>query len=317
MNKQYYFSFIDDVIWVLRDLTRKKPKSLFDNPFFKILKAAHEKYDLKTQLNLFYRTDYYYGMDEFNLSDVTDAYKDEFLRNSNWLKFGFHAFQEFPDYPHVNATYDDIYKQFNIIKNEVFRFAGKECFAYGVIPHWLPVSKEGCRALYDCGAKLVSASVGKTKEFDGDMEALPYGHAQRLLNNKKPETKIFTRFTKDVAIENSICGYNHFDDPALENNDKVLGYIKDEETGLNFKKLDDSFDLNLFNVEELKAELERRKNDTLICIGNHEQYFFKDYFSYQPEYEEKIYTMAKTLKEKGRECIFIEDLVELGKDELL
>ncbi len=316
MSKQYYFSFIDDVIWVLRDLTRQKPKSLFDNPFFKILKNAHEKYDLKTQLNLFYRTDYYYGMDEFTLAEVTDAYKAEFKTNSDWLKLGFHSFQEFPDYPHVNSTYDDIYKLFNMIKNEVIRFAGEECFAYGVIPHWLPVSKDGCRALYDSGAKLVGVTVGKTMEYGGDPSVLPYGHAQRLLNFKKPETKLFTRDTKDTAIESSICAYNHFDNLALEQNDKVLGYIKDEETGLNFKKLDDNFDLNLFNVEELKAELERRKNDELICIGNHEQYFFKDYFAYQPEYEEKIYTMAKTLKESGRECIFIEELVELGKNKL-
>lgn len=310
---QYYFSFIDDVIWVFRDLTRQRPKSLFDNPFFKILKNAHEKYDLKTQLNLFYRTDYYYGMDEFTLAEVTDAYKEEFRANSDWLKLGFHSFQEFPDYPHVNSTYEDIYKLFNMIKNEVIRFAGEECFAYGVIPHWLPVSFDGCRALYDCGAKLVGVTVGKTMEYGGDPSVLPYGHAQRLLNFKKPETKLFTRDTRDVAIESSICAYNHFDDPALEQNDKVLGYVKDEKTGLNFKKLDDNFDLNLFNVEELKAELERRKNDELICIGNHEQYFFKDYFAYQPEYEEKIYTMAKTLKEAGRECIFIEELVELGE----
>ena len=30
--------FIDDVIWVMRDLTRQRPKSLFDNPFMKPLK---------------------------------------------------------------------------------------------------------------------------------------------------------------------------------------------------------------------------------------------------------------------------------------
>ena len=35
MEKQYYFSFIDDVIWVFRDLTRKRPKSLFDYPFLR------------------------------------------------------------------------------------------------------------------------------------------------------------------------------------------------------------------------------------------------------------------------------------------
>lgn len=313
MEKQYYFSFIDDVIWVFRDLTRQRPKSLFDYPFFKILKNAHEKYDLKTQLNLFYRTDYYYGMDEFTLSEMTDAYKDEFAQNADWLKLSFHSKQEFPDYPHVNCSYEDMYELFSLIKNEIFRFAGPKSFGYGIVPHWLPVSFDGCRALHDCGAKLVGVSVGRTLDYNGDPSSLPYGHAGRLLQNRKPETKLFTRDTKDVAIESSICGYNHFDAPELEQNDKGLDYVYDEKTGLNFKKLDDNFDLNLFTNEELKAELTRRSKDQLICIGNHEQYFFPDYFAYQPEYEEKIYTMARMMKEAGRTCIFIEELLELGK----
>ena len=314
MSKQYYFSFIDDVIWVFRDLTRQRPSSLFDNPFFKILKNSHEKYGLKTQLNLFYRTDYYYGMDEFNLSEMTDAYKEEFIAASDWLKLSFHSMQEFPDYPHVNSTYEDIYKLFNMIKNEIFRFAGEKSFGYGIIPHWLPVSREGCRALYDSGAKIVGVTVGKTMEYNGDPSTLPYGHAARLLQNRKPETKLFTRDTRDVAIESSICAYNHFDALHLEQNDKVLGYVTDKELGIKFKKLDDNFDLNLFTNEELKEELKRRSGDELMCIGNHEQYFFKDYFAYQSEYEEKIYTMARTLQEAGRQCIFIEELIELGEE---
>ena len=43
----------------------------------KILKELHEKYGLKVQLNLFYRTDFYYGNDEFTLAEMTDAYKKE------------------------------------------------------------------------------------------------------------------------------------------------------------------------------------------------------------------------------------------------
>ena len=43
-----------------------------------MLKTAHDKYGLKVQLNLFYRTDSFYGYDEFRLCDVTDKYKSEF-----------------------------------------------------------------------------------------------------------------------------------------------------------------------------------------------------------------------------------------------
>ena len=63
MKKAYFY--IDDTIWVLRDITRQNPKSLFDNPFMNMLKTAHDKYGLKTQLNLFYRTDYFSKRIEF------------------------------------------------------------------------------------------------------------------------------------------------------------------------------------------------------------------------------------------------------------
>lgn len=314
MDKKYFFSFIDDVIWAFRDLTRQKPASLFDNPFFKVLKNAHENFGLKIQLNLFYRTDYAYGIDEFTLAEMTEDYKEEFIKASGWLKLGVHALQEFPDYPFVNATYDDVYKVYNMIKSEIIRFAGEGSFGYGMIPHWLPVSKDGCRALFDCGVEMLGVTVGKREEYSGDPDSLPYGHSFRLRQGKTPDTMTFTRKTKNVAISRSVCSYNHIDDPEFEQNDKVLGYRYDEETGLIFKKLDDEFDLNQYTLAELKEELKRRADHTLMCIGNHEQYFYSDYADYQPEYEAKIYEMAKTLKESGRECIFIEELIELGKD---
>ncbi len=104
ITKQAYF-FIDDVIWCLRDITRQKPKSLFDNEFFKMLKKCHDDFGMTVQMHLFYRTDFFYGDDEFTLAKVTDAYKAEFEESSSWLKFGFHAKQEFPDYPQYIQTH--------------------------------------------------------------------------------------------------------------------------------------------------------------------------------------------------------------------
>jgi len=125
LEKKAFF-FIDDVIWTLRDLTRNKPASLFDNPFLKVLKTAHDLYGLKVQLNVFYRTDFYYGDDEFTLADVTDAYRAEWEAASDWLKLAFHAKQEFPDYPFVNADYDTVKHVFDVTQKEVFRFAGEK-----------------------------------------------------------------------------------------------------------------------------------------------------------------------------------------------
>ena len=89
--------FIDDAIWFLRDLARTRPASLFDVPFLKQLKESHDRFGLKLQINLFYRTDFFYGMDEFSLKEVPDTYKAEFQANKDWLKLGFHSLQEFPD----------------------------------------------------------------------------------------------------------------------------------------------------------------------------------------------------------------------------
>lgn len=307
MTKKAYF-YIDDTIWVLRDLTRTRPASLFDVPLLKVLKEAHEKYGVKTQLNLFYRTDYFYGNDEFSLSDVTDRYKKEWESASGWLKLAFHAKQEFPDYPHINATYKDVYDIFKAIEKEVFRFAGENSFTYGTCPHWLPVSKEGVKALCDCGVRLLDATVGETREYDGDPASLPYGHALRLLNNRQPETKVFTRGGADTAIARSICGYNHF--TSEEDCDRFsLKYLHDKETGMYFKKFCTAPCLNLTMYDKLEEEFAKVTDKEFLGICDHEQYFYEDYLAYQPDYAEKIYKMGEIMNRNGYEFIFAEDLL--------
>lgn len=307
MKKAYFY--IDDTLWVLRDITRQRPKTLFDNPFMKMLKTAHDKYGLKTQLNLFYRTDYFYGNDDFCLANVTDAYKSEFEANSDWLKMAFHAKEEYPDYPHVNATYDDIKDIFKNIEKEVFRFAGEKSFAYTVCPHWVPMSKDGVRALKDCGVKLLDVTYGHTQEFEDAPDSLPYGHDLRLLNNRQPDTKLFTRGGRNVAIKNSICGYNHLPfeiGEEMKGTDKILW---NEEIGIYFKKFC-SAGLNLTPYDELEAEYTELAKMDYIGICDHEQYFYEDYLAYQPDYADKIYKMCEILTSKGFEFICGEDLLK-------
>jgi len=308
MTKKAHF-FIDDTIWVLRDITRQRPEHLFDNPFFKMLKNAHDRYGVKTQINLFYKTSYYYGMDDFSLADVTDAYKDEFRASSDWLKFAFHAREEFPDYPHVNASYDDVYKLFRMIESEVFRFAGEQSFTYGVCPHWLPVSEPGTRALYDCGVRIMSSTVGDVSEYTGDPACLPYGHAGRLLQNRRPEARLYHRPGRDVAIERSVCSYNHIPSEVNDRIFKTPDSMLDEPTGMRFKDYCSAC-LNLTPYEELTQEFAPLLGDEFIGICDHEQYFYADYFAYQPDYDQKIYKMGEILSENGYEFVFAEDLVK-------
>ena len=310
MTKKVHF-LIDDVLWVLRDITREKPQSLFDNPFIGALKTAYEKYGVKTQLNLFYRTSAFYGNDDFTLADVTDCYKKEWQEASPWLKMAFHAKEEFPDYPHVNASYKDAYDLFKAVEKEVFRFAGEDSFTYGFCPHWNAVSKEGVKAMYDCGVRIMDVSMGNATEYDGNPDSLPYGHAMRILQNRQPETRVYSRGGPNTAINNSVCGYNHFEMDDFEATKGTMKYIRDEETGMCFKKFHlPAMTLNLMKYEEMEDIISEFVGNEYVGICTHEQYFYKDYLAYQSDYAEKIYKMGEIMSKNGYEFIFAQDIIK-------
>ena len=299
--------FIDDVIWVMRDLTRQSPESMFDNPFLGALKKAHEEYGVKTQLNLFYRTSFFYGDDDFSLKDMTDAYKSEWESASDWLKLAFHSKEEFPDYPYVNASYELVKSNFEHIAGEIKRFAGEKSIALGVVPHWEAMSMEGVKALVDSGIKIMFTTFGDKIDPEGKADTLPYGHGTRLILNKKPETALFHRITLDTAISNGICSHNHLtceQYDAINSNDKT---ITDEKTGMKFKCCHD-FTLNLCDMKTLLETLDRLISKDYINIANHEQYFYPDYFNYQPDYFERLHKMCEILKNAGYRFIFMEEL---------
>lgn len=301
---------IDDVIWLFRDLTRQKPASLFDNPFIKMLKEAHDKYGLKVQLNIFYKTDNFYGNDEFSLEEMTDVYKEEWKKASDWLKFGFHSLCEFPDYPYINADYDHVKEDFTKMQREVYRFASPENWACAVLNHWRPMSKDGCRALYDCGVKLISATTGERFEYTGDDSTLPYGHSFRLLHNRKPETMVFKRPGRNAAIANSLCGYNHVDGDEFEITHNTSKFIIDKEIGIKFKNFADGPVHNLCTLDNMGSDMESFIGKEYIGWGSHEQYFYADYFNYQPDYAKKLMVACEVLKENGYEFIFMQDLIK-------
>ena len=234
MNKKFHF-FIDDVVWSLRDLTRIRPESMFDIPFFCVLKNAHEKYGMKVQLNLFYRTSAYYGNDDFCITEVPDDYKSEWEKASDWLKLAFHAKEEFPDYPHINARYEDMKAQCEMIEKEVIRFAGKKSYTYCTCPHWNCVSREGVKAMYDCGIRMIDCTAGETFDFDEYKHRAVPGHDCRLLHNRQPEAKLASDNPEQTGDYLALCSYNHL---TLEECNKYAYTPKcyiDKETGMAYK----------------------------------------------------------------------------------
>jgi len=298
MDKKAYF-YIDDCIWSLQELTQQRPASLFDQHFFKVLKTAHDLYGAKFQMNLFYRTDFFYGNEEFTLADVTDAYREEFTAASDWLHFSLHSKQEFPDYPWVNAAYQDVKDVFESIRREVHRFAGEKSFGYTVVPHWSSMSKEGCRALKDCGVKVISTTWGDRTPYNGDPFSLPYGHAARLMHNRQPETMLFTRDTRNIAIAQSVCGYNHMDYAEGMANRTALQAVWDPELEVHFKVVAYQLCVNLTPDDIFDQEMAQYLENEYLNICTHEQYSYPDYFNYQPTHAARILRACELAHQAG------------------
>lgn len=83
-NSYIHFS-IDDTLDVFKDITNNKYESIFENKTFKMCKNLHDRYGAVFSFYCFA------DLNNFKIKETTDCFSDEFMANSDWLKFGFHA----------------------------------------------------------------------------------------------------------------------------------------------------------------------------------------------------------------------------------
>lgn len=143
--KQYCFT-VDDNLRCLQELSQGDYSSIFEYPYFAMYKRLHERFDLKVQLNLFYENP------KFNLSEMSDRFKDEWKSNSDWLKMSFHSrLENFQ--PYIESGYDEVYEDCRAVNSEIVRFAGEEALAKTTTIHYCYATQEGLNALKDNGVK--------------------------------------------------------------------------------------------------------------------------------------------------------------------
>lgn len=87
-EKEFHLSF-DDVIDIFIDLTEneKKYDSIFENEDLGWMKKLHDRYGALISCYVFYQ------WDGFSLDQCTAKFRNEFEENSDWLRFGFHAWE--------------------------------------------------------------------------------------------------------------------------------------------------------------------------------------------------------------------------------
>ena len=174
-NKRFVFT-IDDNIRFLEELTQENFPSLFAHPYTKMLQALHEKYGIKIQLNLFYQTP------TFNLSKMTEQYKDEWIKNSDWLKLSFHSLFE-NVCPYENSGYEEVYDDCQLVEKEILRFAGENSLAKTTTIHYCQTSPDALRAIKDRNVQGLLGLYGSIENKQNSYN-LSESEAQRARNGE-------------------------------------------------------------------------------------------------------------------------------------
>jgi hypothetical protein len=164
--KMMHFSF-DDTIASLRDLTEKSASyaSIFDQPFFSVLKQLHDQYGTVFSCYCFYQI---LNVDdssivEFSLEDVTDSYAREFAQNSSWLKFGFHSLHGSMNY--AKETAENAKSHYDNFIKQIVRITGSaDCIDLVVRLQNFAGNIESCRAMRDCACGVLGLLAGDYSE---------------------------------------------------------------------------------------------------------------------------------------------------------
>ena len=263
-----YDFFIDDNIFFLTDLAREKPRSLFDHFYLKFLRKMHERYGTCFTLNLFFRNDH----EPFDLTLVPDRWKGEFADHADWLKLSFHAYSEFPDRPYQNTPPEKLGADFDLVFQEVCRFAGEASFIPLEALHWAMARPSAFGELRKRGVRLLEGQFVSPRTGIADA-----GEEERIT---------------DVGYFRS-----HNDALYIEEN----RYLFDFRHRILFWRNDCT--ANLWSVDEIRKMVGSVTRDT-IGLATHEQYSFPRYFNYLADHFERIETAIRTATERGYKPVF-------------
>ena len=257
---------LDDNIWFLKDISNNanKYKSIFENPYLAFFKQVHDTYGTKIHFNIYYQTD------GFNLSQMTDKFKNEWKENAGWLRLSFHALQDEPDNPYINAGYNEVKKDCEMVMEQVKRFAGEEVTGPVTTLHWAEATVEGCRALKDAGFSVLLGVF--------NVENLPIGYYLDAGKRYHLNRRFIWRDNREgiIFVKFSMCFNNY----KLE---EIVPFL-----------------------DELKKDPHKSGFIELVA---HEQYFYPSYYEYQPDIRQKALASVKWATDNGYEPAFLSECI--------
>ncbi|MBE6718360.1 MAG: hypothetical protein E7574_03790 [Ruminococcaceae bacterium] len=273
----YYRLSSDDNIIFLYDINKNKDKynSIFDNPYLAVYKKAHDLYGAAVHLNIYYEMPEEHILftekrEYFNLSMMTDKFKEEWQANSDWLKLNFHAKADQPSRPYKNTDYDTIYKDCKQVQEEIIRFAGKETLSNETTVHWGECTYEGVKAIRDLGIRSLAGYF----VIENGKTVVSYFYPKYLTDYLSQRD-----FWYDTELDVFYCKI-----------DRVLNLYNAKEC-----------------IELLNYMYTQKTRSGFIELMMHEEYFYPDCTLYESDFEERILEPCRWVYEKGYKGIFIEE----------
>lgn len=194
-NKYAHFS-MDDTIKIFKDLYRNENKynSIFENDTLSYLKELHDTYGMVVSCYCWYEDN------KFDLSMVPDKYRDEFKSNSNWLKFGFHAYDSNTKYT-TDADTEKILEDYNKTVKELIRITGGNESIDNIIRlHYYAGTKENIDCIRDTSEGIKGLLTAD--EADRDSYYFDSNLSNYIYNTDRYVDNGLYFFNTDFRIEN-------------------------------------------------------------------------------------------------------------------
>ena len=190
----------------------------------------------------------------------------------------FHAYSEFPDRPYQRTAPEKLAQDFDLVRDEIVRFAGEETFIPPVVIHWAMANPEVFALLKKRGMNMINGSFIGSQTYVGEMD-----HAFRVCD-------IGYFYEKDVALY--LEKYKTY-------YDKFTGMLLNAGIGAT---------ANLYPWEELKRRILDAAHSPLqnqtIGMATHEQYSFRDYFNYIPDHLDRVEACCRLVTELGYKPVY-------------
>ena len=263
-SRRYRFA-IDDNSFFLRDIARKDYPSLFDCFYLKMLQDLHVRYGTRFVLNAYYTT-----ADGFDLRQFPDKYKGQWRDNADWLKLSFHAYANDPDRPYQYAPVAKLLADWDLVADQIRRFAGEDTYSPPTVVHWASVVPEALGPLHQRGVKVLTGGfVFRYGEWDGSY---------------------------------------HLEDARAEYVSRSDG-LMDFDSGIVFSKADIICNKAPVKtivplLESLAAD--PRQAEVMDCF-THEQYFWPFYPHHIPDHAQRLDTAIRWLTEHGYKPVYFHE----------